>query len=57
MPDEVGAEAVGVFRAYGFDAALAGFTAPGRRRPRRTRRSPISSRTMAASISPAATRP
>ncbi|AGC62930.1 cyanophycinase CphB [Mycobacterium liflandii 128FXT] len=29
VPDEVGAEAVGVFRAYGFDAALAGVYGAG----------------------------
>ncbi len=57
VPDEVGAETVEVFRAHGFDAVLAGVHGAGRARPRRTRRSPISSRTTAASISPAATRP
>ncbi len=29
VPDEVGAETVGVFRAYGFDAVLAGVHGPG----------------------------
>lgn len=57
VPEEVGAETVGVFRDYGFDAVLAGVHGPGPRRQRKTRPSPISSRTTAASISPAATRP
>ena len=55
-PDEVGPETIEVFRAHGLDAVQAEVHGPGRG-PRRTRRSPISSRTTAAFISPAATRP